>query len=331
MSIQLFSQIGRYGNWVDLIFVFFIVYAVLTNKGFVSSVLDFGGLFFSLVISFRFYSYFGKLLALYIPLSKGLSNALGFFIVWSVTEIVFFTIVRLLLKKIPPKLYKNKLNTFIGFIPAFINGVIFFTFIITLFFTLPVRGFIKNAILHSKTAPPLLAVTQGLESQLRLIFNDAIVETLNFLTIKQNSDKSVNLGFVVEKAKLKSDAISEIEMFNLINSERKKAGVKNVRFDEGLRVAAREYGEEMFAQGVFSHYSSVDSASPAERLDRHAIEYSVTGENLAYAPDVQVAHTGLMNSEGHRRNILSQAFGKVGIGVIDAGIFGRIFVQEYTN
>lgn len=331
MSKQLFIQIGQYGNWVDLVFIFFIVYAVLTNKGFVASTLDFGGLFFSLVISFRFYTYFGKLLSSYISLSQGLSNALGFFIAWSVTEIVYFTLVRLLIKKIPAKLYKNKLNTFIGFIPAFFNGVIFFTFIITLFFTLPVRGSIKNAILHSKTAPPLISLSQGLESELRLIFNDAIVETLNFLTIKQNSDKKVDLGFTVEKKKLKVDAISEIEMFNMINSERKKAGVKSVHFDEQLRIAAREYGKEMFATGIFSHYSLSDNASPAERLDRHAIEYIVTGENLAYAPDVQVAHAGLMNSEGHRRNILSQAFGKVGIGVIDAGIFGRIFVQEFTD
>ncbi len=331
MSEHLFTRIGHYGNWVDLVFIFFILYAVFTNKGFVASVLDFGGLFFSLVISLRFYSYFGTLLSSYISLSKGLSNALGFFIAWSITEIVFFTIVRVLMKKIPVKLYNNKLNKIIGFIPAFINGVIFFTFIITLFFTLPVRGSIKNAILHSKTAPSLIALSQGLESQLRLIFNDAIVETLNFLTIKQNSDKRVDLGFTVEKAKLKSDPISEVEMFNLINNERKKAGVQSLKFDESLRVVAREYGEEMFQRGVFSHYSSVDNASPAERLDRHAIVYVITGENLAYAPDVQVAHTGLINSEGHRRNILSQGFGKVGIGVIDAGIFGRVFVQEFTN
>lgn len=331
MREYLLGRIEQYGNWIDLIFIFFIIYAVFTNKGFISSVLDFAGLFFSLVISFKFYSYFGRLLISYISLSKGLSNALGFFIAWSVTEIIFFTLAQLFLKKIPAKFYKNKLNILIGFIPAFINGVIFYTFIITLFFTLPMRGSIKNTILHSKTAPPLLSLSQGIEFELRLIFNDAIVETLNFLTIKQHSDKKVDLGFTVEKTKLKSDILSEIEMFNLINTERKKAGVKSVRFDETLRVAAREYGEELFMTGVFSHYSASDHASPAERLDRHAIEYIVTGENLAYAPDVQVAHTGLMNSEGHRRNILSQVFNKVGIGVIDAGIFGKIFVQEFTD
>lgn len=331
MTEQLFRRIGQYGNWVDLIFIFFILYALITNKGFVSSVLDFAGLFFSFAISFKFYSFFGNILVSYISISKGMSYAIGFLIAWIVSETIFFTIAKLLIKKIPANLYKNKLNIMIGFIPAFINAVIFYTFIITLFFTLPVRGFIKNAILHSKTALPLLSFSQGLESQLRLIFNDAVVETLNFLTIKQNSDKQVDLGFTVEKTKLKQDAISEIEMFNLINDERKKAGMKNVRFDENLRSAAREYGEEMFETGVFSHYSASDNASAAERLDRHAIAHIITGENLAYAPDVLIAHTGLMNSEGHRMNILSSAFGKVGVGVIDAGIFGKIFVQEFTD
>lgn len=331
MIEQFFTRIGRYGNWVDLIFIFFILYALITSKGFVSSVLDFAGLFFAFAISFKFYSFFGNLFVTYMSISKGMSYALGFLIAWIVSETVFFAAARLLIKKIPANLYKNKLNIMIGFIPAFINAVIFYTFIITLFFTLPVRGSIKNAILHSKTAPSLLSFSQGLESQLRLIFNDAVVETLNFLTIKQNSDKKVDLGFTVEKSQLKRDAFAEIEMFNLINDERKKVGMKNVRFDEDLRSVAREYGEEMFETGVFSHYSGSDNASPAERIDRHAITYVITGENLAYAPDVLVAHTGLMNSEGHRMNILSSAFGKVGIGVIDAGIFGKIFVQEFTN
>jgi uncharacterized protein YkwD len=38
-----------------------------------------------------------------------------------------------------------------------------------------------------------------------------------------------------------------------------------------------------------------------------------------------------MNSPGHKANILSISFGKVGIGVIDGGIYGEMFCQEFTN
>jgi uncharacterized protein YkwD len=55
------------------------------------------------------------------------------------------------------------------------------------------------------------------------------------------------------------------------------------------------------------------------------------GENLAYAPSVAIAHEGLMNSPGHRENILRASFNKLGVGVIDAGVNGKMFCQEFTN
>jgi uncharacterized protein YkwD len=38
-----------------------------------------------------------------------------------------------------------------------------------------------------------------------------------------------------------------------------------------------------------------------------------------------------MNSPGHRANILSANFGRIGIGVIDGGIYGEIFCQEFKD
>jgi uncharacterized protein YkwD len=61
------------------------------------------------------------------------------------------------------------------------------------------------------------------------------------------------------------------------------------------------------------------------------INYSAAGENLALAPTTEFAHDGLMNSPGHRANILNGQFRRVGIGVMDGGIYGKMFVQEFTN
>jgi uncharacterized protein YkwD len=86
----------------------------------------------------------------------------------------------------------------------------------------------------------------------------------------------------------------------------------------------------MLARGYFSHYTP-EGLSPFDRMTQAGIAYTSAGENLAFSPNVQLAMQGLMQSPGHRANILSKDYGKVGIGVIDGGIYGEMFVQEFTN
>jgi uncharacterized protein YkwD len=61
------------------------------------------------------------------------------------------------------------------------------------------------------------------------------------------------------------------------------------------------------------------------------VRFLTAGENLALAPTLSVAHTGLMNSPGHRANILRREFGRVGIGVMDGGMRGLMVSQEFRN
>lgn len=86
----------------------------------------------------------------------------------------------------------------------------------------------------------------------------------------------------------------------------------------------------MFERHYFSHVSP-EGKDIGDRLQAAGIAYRVSGENLAYAPDVSTAHRGLMNSEGHRRNILDPEFHRVGIGIIDSGTYGCIFTQVFAN
>jgi uncharacterized protein YkwD len=61
------------------------------------------------------------------------------------------------------------------------------------------------------------------------------------------------------------------------------------------------------------------------------VRFLTAGENLALAQTVTVAHTGLMNSPGHRANILRPQFGRVGIGIMDGGMRGLMVSQEFRN
>ena len=93
---------------------------------------------------------------------------------------------------------------------------------------------------------------------------------------------------------------------------------------------ARDHSLEMFQLDYFSH-NSPTSGSPFDRMHAAGIPFGVAGENLAYAPNVDIAHQGLMNSPGHRANILRPEFGHIGIGVIRSQVQGSMFTQDFTN
>lgn len=331
MIASLLSKYGLHGNWVDLLFIFLILYSIITSEGFVSSFLDLIGFFFSFIFSFKTYHFFAYVYIINFSFSKGFANAFGFATGWLLAEVIFFIAAKLITKKIPAKFLRSKINVFLSFLPAVFQAVLLFSFILTFIISLPVRGSLKADVLRSKSGPYAIRFSQEFEEKLKPVFHQAIIETLNFLTIKPSSEEMVDLNFKLNQNDLKIDQQSEKTMFKLINKERASRGIKPLVFDERLTKAAEDYGKEMFINGFFSHFSKVDNSSPAERLKRKQIDFFVTGENLAFAPDVQIAHNGLMNSQGHRENILSSQFNRVGVGVVDGGIFGKIFVQEFTD
>ena len=100
--------------------------------------------------------------------------------------------------------------------------------------------------------------------------------------------------------------------------------------DPELRNVARAHSADMFARGYFSHINP-DGENPFYRISAAEINYLSAGENLALAQTLQIAHTGLMNSPGHRANILNPTFGRVGIGVQDGGIYGLMITQNFRN
>ena len=90
------------------------------------------------------------------------------------------------------------------------------------------------------------------------------------------------------------------------------------------------HGESMFQRGFFAHVD-LDGATPFDRMRRGGVRFSGAGENLALAPTVEVAHEGLMNSPGHRANILNARFRRIGIGAASGGMHGRMFTQNFAD
>lgn len=122
----------------------------------------------------------------------------------------------------------------------------------------------------------------------------------------------------------------EVRVLNLLNQERGEQGLPPLLAHAGLRSAARAHGVEMFTYGFLSHRSR-DGRTLAQRITDHHIRVRTVAENIAYAADVQTAHAALMDSDGHRRNMLSPLFRMVGIAVIDGGAYGLIVVQDFAD
>lgn len=333
-----------HGNWVDLGIIIVILTYLIGGwkRGFILGMIDFFGFILSFIIAIHFYSFFGKLLIVNFSFPQGIANAAGFLIGGILSELLYSTVivnifVRKFYFKIIRKYQDNKqaetilrVDKFFGFVPSVGEALVFITFILTLLISLPIQGVIKNDISISKIGGPLVSRTQGIERQLNMIFGEAVNETLNFLTISPNpaSGETVKLHF--KQTQVKIDESAETKMLSLINQERAKKGLRHLSISFELQELARDYAKDMLAKGYFSH-NNPEGQSPFVRMEQVDITYGVAGENLALAPNVQLAHQGLMNSKGHRENILSPDFNKVGIGVIDGGIYGEMFVQEFTD
>jgi hypothetical protein len=82
---------------------------------------------------------------------------------------------------------------------------------------------------------------------------------------------------------------------------------------------ARKYSEEMHTTKVVAHVSPT-SGSVADRLGAAKIKSAVMLENVARAYGVGQAHAGLMNSPGHRANLMTSAATHVGIGVVEGEV-----------
>ena len=315
-------------NWVDLIIIGVLIFFALEAIGrpLILELLDFASFLIAFFISFRYYNFPAKFFEGNFQIPHGLSLVLGFMAMWFLTELIFYFLVRILIPKIPH--IKHPLANSLSAIPALLRGLIFISLTLVLLATFPIQPSIKIAVLESKVGSIILKNAYRLEQPVKNVFGGVTTDTLTFLTIKPRTDQRVDLGF--ETNQFGVDEASERQMVELVNKERISHGLTALVFDGKLRDVGRAYSEDMFERGYFSHYSP-EGETVADRAEKGGVDFLVIGENLAYAPTVELAHKGLMNSEGHRANILSKDYGKIGIGVIDGGVYGKMFTQVFSN
>lgn len=119
-------------------------------------------------------------------------------------------------------------------------------------------------------------------------------------------------------------------MVDLVNEERTKLGLKPLEIDISLVELGRMKSQDMIDLNYFSH-TSPTYGSPFDMMKQAGMQYRTAGENLAGASTVERAHQALMQSDGHRRNILNPAFTHIGIGIVKGGSYGMMFTQMFIG
>lgn len=121
------------------------------------------------------------------------------------------------------------------------------------------------------------------------------------------------------------------QLFDVTNAARTEHGLNALEWNEAVSETARKHSVDMAENQFFSHTNQAGE-SPFDRMDTDGIRYSVAGENLAYGQYSAIfAHEGLMNSLGHRENILKPDYGYLGVGVDFNGENQPFFTEMFFN
>ncbi|MCT8136754.1 hypothetical protein H1D32_02680 [Anaerobacillus sp. CMMVII] len=124
-----------------------------------------------------------------------------------------------------------------------------------------------------------------------------------------------------------SDAAAKV--IELTNAERRKNGLPDYQADAQLSGVAKVKSDDMQQNNYFSH-TSPTHGSPFDMIRDHGVSYNSAGENIAKGQQTpeQVVQSW-MNSEGHRKNILSADFTHIGVGYNEQGHYWtQMFIRK---
>ena len=114
----------------------------------------------------------------------------------------------------------------------------------------------------------------------------------------------------------------EKEVLRLTNKERKKRGLKKLKWNESLAYAARYHAKDMAVENYFEHHSYDRKSNSRlkevcgtfDRIEAFIV-FNYLAENISagqVTPEEVVK--SWMKSSGHRKNILNKQFTEIGIG-----------------
>lgn len=116
-------------------------------------------------------------------------------------------------------------------------------------------------------------------------------------------------------------AQDERRLLTLVNQERQARGLAPLVSDAAFAETARAWAAHMGGEGRLSH--DPDLTRDAAQVEPR---WRSVAENVGFAGSVDRVHQLLMESSGHRANILAAKSNRIGIGIVHQG--GRVWVTQ---
>ncbi len=326
------QEIFQTFNWTDWIILFLLI--VFTLDGFRSGFILLGSGFVAYIAAFYIAVYF------HIPVGQFVVNRFGIDAKWSdlagyitvifVVQIIIAQMLMYTFKRFGKRIWSHRLDSFFGSLFSFANTFISIALGILLIVALPVPSYIKNPVSQSYLSQKILVLAEKYAKPLKETVETTAREVTKFITIQPQSSDSIPLDIDTQAWDLLPDESGERKMVDMVNAERIKVGTVSLVEDESLQSVARSHSMDMLMRKYFSHFSP-EGYTIKERLDAAHISYVAAAENLAFAPSLYIAHSGLMASPGHKVNILDPSYNRIGIGIIDAGQYGKMITQVFIT
>jgi uncharacterized protein YkwD/uncharacterized membrane protein required for colicin V production len=317
-------------NIIDL--VLFLLIAIHAyggwKRGFVRGALDIVRWITSLLAGIRFYQSIARVLMPALGWPEYWLLPISFVATVVATSVLMRMLERILLRRMPQRVHTSTANRALGIAPGVVNGLITASIVAAVLLALPLPDGLRADARSSAIGNHLAAITDDVETALAPIFDDAVWRTLNRRTTNESTHRFVKLPYTVDDPRPRADL--ERAMLLLVNEERRREGLDTLVMDRALIPVARRHSSDMFERGYFAHINP-DGRDPFDRIRAARVRFRTAGENLALAQSLELAHEGLMNSPGHRANILQPLFRRIGFGIVDGGIHGIMVTQLFRN
>jgi uncharacterized protein YkwD/uncharacterized membrane protein required for colicin V production len=321
---------------IDAILVALLILVAVRGwfRGLVREAMDLLGLVLGIILAFRFGSAVGGLIEGMSGISADAARLIGGAILLAATGVAAALIARVVGPRVRwPGL--NLIDRAGGATLALGWGAFAAVVLLSLAVILPMPAAVGRQLDGSAFTRFLTDPAGAPQRVFRGLAGDRVVEALLNLhelvgerRLIVEGDESVALT-PADAGDLQHDEAAATEVFDLLNRARVDAGVDPLAWSPALALVAQGHAVEMYLEGYFSHRSPT-TGTVGDRLEAAGITYLVAGENLALAATVTEVHTGLMESPGHRENMLRPEFRRVGVGVV-SGPLGLMTVEVFTG
>jgi uncharacterized protein YkwD/uncharacterized membrane protein required for colicin V production len=298
--------------------------------GFVEIFSSFLALLASVYLSFKYHLILGQLISTYTGLNINWTILISYILIAILVQIAITVLSIYILRKFLSFLLYLKLNHILGIFIAIAYTLLFIILFVNVVLMMPLTGVYKQQMITSVIFKYIADISLKFGSNIKIPLEAAIHDTQQFITLKPGSLEKIVITAKIQNWDLYPDQTSESEMLNLVNAERIKNGLFELKKAQDLQDIARIKCNDMFDRRYFSHFDP-DGHDVSYELKNVNIKFNIVADNIAYAYNLQTVHNGFMANIDNKSNILNPKFSKVGIGIIDAGIYGKIFTQIFTD